>query len=166
MKRRPLKKLKFICGLSALISCVPPAGVKGGNDASYIVRNGVQYGVASWYGGKNQGRLMVCGEPFDEYSMVAAHPTLPLGTEVKVTNLRNGRSVVVRIMDRGPYMAGRTIDLSRAAANLLGFTLRGLAPVRIRVLSTPERPVGRPAPRPRGHSLEHAASGNERRVAK
>jgi rare lipoprotein A len=159
-------KLKFICGLSALISCVPPVGAKGGNDASYIVRNGVQYGVASWYGGRNQGRLMACGEPFDEYSMVAAHPTLPLGTEVKVTNLRNGRSVVVRIMDRGPYIAGRAIDLSRAAANLLGFTLRGLAPVRIRVLSTPERPVGRPALRPRRHSLELAASGSERITAR
>ena len=60
---------------------------------------------------------MACGEPFNEYAMIAAHRTLPLGTEVKVTNIRNGRSVVVRIMDRGPHIAGRTIDLSKAAAD-------------------------------------------------
>jgi rare lipoprotein A len=99
----------------------------------------VEYGEASWYGGKNQGRLMACGLPFDENAMVAANRTLPLGTTVKVTNLRNGRSVMVRIMDRGPWVAGRVIDLSRAAARRLGFTYRGLAPVKIRVVSEPSK---------------------------
>jgi rare lipoprotein A len=97
----------------------------------------VQYGIASWYGGRNQGRLIASGVRFDEYAMVAAHRTLPLGTRVSVTNLRNGRSVVVRILDRGPYIVGRAIDLSLAAASALGFTERGLAPVRIRVISDP-----------------------------
>jgi rare lipoprotein A len=94
----------------------------------------VQYGVASWYGGKDQGRMMASGQPFDEYSMVAAHRTLPFGTRVQVTNLRNGRSVVVKVMDRGPGVAGRIIDLSKAAARRLGFVGRGLAPVKIRVM--------------------------------
>lgn len=100
--------------------------------------NLVQYGVASWYGERNQGRLMACGEPYNEYAMVAAHRTLPLGTKVEVTNLRNGRSVVVRVLDRGPYIAGRAIDLSLAAARRLRFANRGLAPVKIRVLRTPQ----------------------------
>lgn len=80
---------------------------------------------------------MACGEPFDEHQMVAAHRTLPLGSTVRVTNLRNGRSVVVKIKDRGPGVAGRVIDVSRAAARRLHFAGRGLAPVKIRVLSEP-----------------------------
>lgn len=80
---------------------------------------------------------MACGEPFDEHQMVAAHRTLPLGSTVRVTNLRNGRSVVVKIKDRGPGVAGRVIDVSRAAARRLHFASRGLAPVKIRVLSEP-----------------------------
>lgn len=98
----------------------------------------VQYGVASWYGGKCQGRLTASGKPFNEHALTAAHRTLPLGTKVKVTNLRNGRSVVLRIIDRGPAVRGRVIDVSRAASMRLGFTHRGLTPVRIRVVSTPE----------------------------
>lgn len=97
----------------------------------------VQYGIASWYGSRDQGRLMACGEPFDEHEMIAAHRTLPLGTRVRVTNLRNGRSVVVKIKDRGPNVRGRVIDVSRAAAHKLRFTGRGLTPVKIRVLSEP-----------------------------
>ena len=81
---------------------------------------------------------MACGEPYNEYALVAAHRTLPLGTKVEVTNLRNGRSVVVRVLDRGPYIAGRAIDLSLAAARRLRFANRGLAPVKIRVLRTPQ----------------------------
>jgi rare lipoprotein A len=78
--------------------------------------------------------MMASGHPFNEYSMVAAHRTLPFGTRVQVTNLRNGRSVVVKVMDRGPGVAGRIIDLSKAAARRLGFVGRGLAPVKIRVV--------------------------------
>lgn len=82
---------------------------------------------------------MASGEPYNEYAMVAADRTLPLGTTVKVTNLRNGRSVIVRIMDRGPHVAGRVIDLSKAAAERVRFIHQGVAPVRIVVLSEPHR---------------------------
>ncbi|HEX5484340.1 MAG TPA: septal ring lytic transglycosylase RlpA family protein [Terriglobia bacterium] len=98
----------------------------------------VQYGVASWYGARCQGRLTASGKPFNEHALTAAHRTLPLGTKVKVTNLRNGRSVVLKIIDRGPAIKGRVIDVSRAASRRLGFTHRGLTPVKIRVVSTPE----------------------------
>ncbi|MGH9436600.1 MAG: septal ring lytic transglycosylase RlpA family protein [Terriglobia bacterium] len=97
----------------------------------------VQYGTASWYGGPHeQGRETACGQPFNDHALTAAHRTLPLGTKVKVTNLRNGRSVTVKIKDRGPWVGDRLIDLSRAAAKRLGFVHRGLAPVKVRVLTT------------------------------
>ena len=130
-------KLMAICCISALISGFPAYGAAHAEGRVHETRTRVQYGVASWYGDREQGRPMACGEPFNEYAMIAAHRTLPLGTAVKVTNVRNGRSVVVRIMDRGPHIAGRIIDLSKAAADHLRFTHQGLAPVRIQVLSTP-----------------------------
>jgi rare lipoprotein A len=130
-------KLLAICCIAGLIACAPARGAKRAVNPNFSTTHRVQYGVASWYGGRNQGRLMACGKPFNEYAMVAANRSLPFGTRVKVTNLRNGRSVVVRIMDRGPHVAGRVIDLSKAAANRLRFTHRGLTRVRIRVLSTP-----------------------------
>jgi len=131
-------KLIVTCLIVSLTSCFPAFGAKRTTEPSYISVRRVQYGMASWYGDREQGRPMACGEPFNEYAMVAAHRTLPLGTTVKVTNTRNGRSVVVRIMDRGPHVAGRAIDLSKAAAEQLRFTHEGLAPVRIHVLRTPK----------------------------
>lgn len=97
----------------------------------------VQYGVASWYDHHNQGHWTASGEAFDDRALTAAHRRLPLGTRVRVTNLRNGRSVLVRINDRGPFIPGRLIDLSKAAAQQLGFTHQGLAPVRASVVSVP-----------------------------
>jgi rare lipoprotein A len=132
-------KLMVICCISALLSGFPAYGAPRTTDPGHEARLRVEYGVASWYGDHEQGRPMACGEPFNEYAMIAAHRTLPLGTDVKVTNMRNGRSVVVRIMDRGPHVAGRAIDLSKAAAERLQFTHQGLARVRIRVLNTPVR---------------------------
>jgi len=132
-------KLTVTCLVLCLVSCFPGYGAGGTTAPHIMARHGVQYGLASWYGGKEQGRPMACGEPFNEYAMVAAHRTLPLGTTVKVTNLRNGRSVVVRIMDRGPRIADRAIDLSKAAAERLRFIHEGLAPVRISVLSLPDK---------------------------
>jgi len=92
-------------------------------------------GLASWYGLREQGRPTASGAAFDMHRMTAAHPSLPLGTRVRVTNLENGRTVVVRITDRGPYVAGRVIDLSYAAARALGMLDRGVARVRLEVLS-------------------------------
>lgn len=88
-------------------------------------------GRASWYGGKFHGRRTANGERFDMDDLTAAHRTLPFGTKVRVTNARNGRSVVVRINDRGPFIGGRVIDLSRGAADAIGMVRTGVAPVRI-----------------------------------
>jgi rare lipoprotein A len=88
-------------------------------------------GVASWYGEDFHGRGTANGEIFDADSISAAHPTLPLPSYARVTNLGNGRSIIVRINDRGPYAANRIIDVSRKTAHLLGFTVRGTAWVRV-----------------------------------
>lgn len=96
----------------------------------------VQEGTASWYGGKFHGRKTASGERFNTYDLTAAHRTLPMNTLVKVTNLSNGKSVVVRINDRGPYVGKRVIDLSYSAANQLGFVKRGVTKVRLERLHT------------------------------
>lgn len=85
--------------------------------------------VASWYGPGFQGHPTSTGERFNEYGMTAASRTLPLGSRVRVTNPANGRSIEVRINDRGPYVRGRSLDLSKAAAQKLGMTRTGVAPV-------------------------------------
>ncbi len=97
----------------------------------------VQTGEASWYGTPHHGHRTASGEIFDMYRLTAAHPSLPFGSRVRVTNLRNGRSVEVRVNDRGPIVAGRIIDLSYAAAQELVAVSDGTIPVRIRVLSIP-----------------------------
>jgi rare lipoprotein A len=91
-------------------------------------------GQASWYGPGFHGKKTASGEIFDQSRLTAAHKTLPLGTKAKVTNLENGNSVEVEINDRGPYVGDRVIDLSRAAANALGFVESGLTLVRIEPL--------------------------------
>jgi rare lipoprotein A len=95
---------------------------------------GVEEGLASWYGNEYHGRLTASGEVFDQNAMTAAHREFPFGTIVHVTNLRNHRSVVVRINDRGPFVRGRIIDLSRGAARELNMLRDGVVPVRIEVL--------------------------------
>jgi rare lipoprotein A len=91
-------------------------------------------GIASWYGAQFHGRVTANGEVFDRTRVTAAHPTLPLPSNVRVTNLQNGRQVVVRVNDRGPYAHGRIIDLSERAADLLGFRAAGTARVRVQFL--------------------------------
>jgi rare lipoprotein A len=96
----------------------------------------VLHGLASWYGGVFNGRHTASGERFNMYAMTACHPTLPFGTLVRVVNLQNRRSVVVRITDRGDLVEeGRIIDLSFAAAEQLAMTKAGLAPVQLQVIS-------------------------------
>ena len=94
-----------------------------------------QVGTASWYGSDFDGRLTASGEPYDMYDMTAAHLKLPLGSYVRVTNLHNGRAVVVKINDRGPIVPGRIIDLSYGAALALGYNSRGLQRVRLDVVN-------------------------------
>lgn len=86
-------------------------------------------GKASWYGPGFHGRKTANGEKFNMYAMTAAHKTLPLGTMIKVTNKDNGEELVVRVNDRGPYIKGRVLDLSRGAAAKLGFEDQGVIPV-------------------------------------
>ncbi len=93
-----------------------------------------EVGTASWYGEYFEGKPTASGEPYNMYELTAAHPTLPLGTYVKVTNLRNRRAVVVRINDRGPVVEGRIIDLSYGAAKVLKFQAQGLQRVRLDVV--------------------------------
>jgi rare lipoprotein A len=91
-------------------------------------------GIASFYGAKFQGRRTASGELFNNLEMTAAHRTLPFGTQLRVTNLRNGKSVVVRVNDRGPHLRGRIIDLSKAAAKRIGITRTGIARVKLEIL--------------------------------
>lgn len=94
-------------------------------------------GQASWYGHPHHGRRTASGEVFDRAALTAAHPTLPFGTRLLVTNLANGRSVEVLVNDRGPFAAGRIIDVSEAAAERLGARQAGVFPVRIQVIGLP-----------------------------
>src|SRR5215831_6037536 len=112
------------------------------------VQNGVQLGVASWYGPGFHGNRTANGEIYDQYELTAAHRSLPLGTRVTVTNLSNGRAVEVRINDRGPYVGGRAIDLSYAAARTIGMIGPGTARVRIDILGRAPRPTPRFVPPP------------------
>lgn len=95
-------------------------------------------GMASWYGGKFQGRKTANGETFDTNLFTAAHKTLPFNTVVKVTNLKNNNSVTVRINDRGPFVEGRVIDLSHAAAEKIDMTITGIALVELEIVSLPD----------------------------
>ncbi len=119
----------------------PPKNVPYKLGRPYVV-NGVRYvprddrsydltGMASWYGKTFHGRTTASGRKFNMHEMTAAHTTLPTGTQVKVTNLANGRSAIVVITDRGPFVKGRIIDLSWAAADYLGFVNNGTARVRV-----------------------------------
>jgi rare lipoprotein A len=95
-------------------------------------------GVASWYGADFNGRLTASGEVYDMYEYTAAHKTLPLGTVVKVTNLESGKSTEVRINDRGPYVEGRIIDLSRTAGRAIGIRETGITKVKLEIVRMPK----------------------------
>ena len=118
----------------------PVLAAKGGDPVDLAERGVslVQVGVVSWYGAAFHDRPTASGERFDSEAFTMAHPTLPFGTQVKVTNLRNGRTVVVRVNDRGPFVGKRIADLSRAAAAQLGMMKRGVAKARIEVLDEAE----------------------------
>src|SRR6266516_4006585 len=116
-------------------------------EARYKARKAKPYqiGTASWYGDYFQGKPTASGEPYNMYDLTAAHPTLPLGSFVRVTNLRNGRSVVVKVNDRGPIVPGRIIDVSYSTARVLQFKAQGLQRVRLDHASGAVRDVYDPA---------------------
>ena len=118
-------------------------------DTWYYPREQPDYdetGIASWYGPNFAGQLTADGEIFDPQSLTAAHRTLPLPVNVRVTDLENGRSVILRVNDRGPFAKGRIIDVSAQAARLLGFYDKGTARVRVQFLARADLPNGEPQP--------------------
>ena len=145
--------------VSQLADAIPRAEPRSryGNPPSYVV-NGKRYhvlesshgyierGIASWYGTKFHGRRTSSGEPYDMYAMTAAHKTLPLPAYARVTNLRNGRSAVVKINDRGPFHENRVIDLSYAAAKKLGIAAVGTGLVEVAVIDPEQQAEARALP--------------------
>jgi len=132
INRSPVVLLAFACAACASRSLpVLPPMIEARPGAT-------QEGIASWYGPGFHGKKTTSGEVYDQHDMTAAHQSLPLGTRVVVTNLRNGRAVEVRINDRGPFARSRVIDLSYAAASTLDMIGPGTAPVRVQVVGAPE----------------------------
>ncbi len=122
----------------------------------------LEIGIASWYGKKFHGRLTANGEVYDMYGMTAAHKALPLPTAVKVTNLDNARSVVLRVNDRGPFHDDRVIDLSYAAARALGFDNKGTAPVVVEALDEINYPELAAKPQGETYYLQAGAFSREK----
>jgi rare lipoprotein A len=129
--RKILRSLGVYWVVAAAATLGPAATVDEADAHTGRSARSVQVGIASWYGPQHQGRLTANGEIFDMRKLTAAHPTLPLASKARVTNLENGKSVKVRINDRGPYVGGRIIDLSEKAARRLGMKEQGLARVRV-----------------------------------
>jgi rare lipoprotein A len=169
---RSLSLLASLAAASALGACASGPGGGAGPYRTANLRpyevNGRRYtpeayrsydakGVASWYSYPSHTRKTATGEWYDPGLMTAAHKTLPLPCEVEVTNLQNGRKVRVRVNDRGPYADGRIIDLSRAAAEKLGFTRAGTTRVRVKLLG--------PAPLAQSDQIELAEAAPDDRDA-
>ena len=126
------------------VTPVPPGGVSA-EDLDFVATHRPivsQEGIASWYTAPYKGRKAANGQVFDDTAMTAAHRTLPMGSLIKVTNLKTGQSAAMRITDRGPFVAGGIIDLTIAAAKATGVYRAGLAPVRVDVYDTP-KPIAR-----------------------
>ena len=121
-----MKRLLGVCALLSLLTgCASHDVDPRGYDKT---------GTASYYGARHHGKRTASGEPFNQNALTAAHPRLPFGTRLLVTNLSNKKSVVVRVNDRGPYTRGRIIDVSRKAAQQLGMLRTGTAKVRVQGL--------------------------------
>jgi len=133
--RRVLASILAAFCLGATMTAGP---VTTGSNSKEVTPKPYQVGQASWYGKQFHGRSTASGEPYDMFQFTAAHRQLPLGTWVRVTNLRNGRSITVRVNDRGPYVGNRIIDLSYGAAQMLGVRARGTERVRLDIVNGEE----------------------------
>ena len=138
-----LRNLVIGCAVAALVALsarseARPTALKMLQSPTAVAAK-TQFGVASWYGAQWQGLETASGQPFNMDAMTCAHRHLPLGTKVKVTNLLNAHSVILKVTDRGPYVYSRVLDVSMLAAKRLGFMQAGLTPVRIQVVSYPDR---------------------------
>ena len=161
-----LSLLLFAAACSTPTQAPKPAGPGTGTSKPYTI-NGVRYvprvdpdynrvGTASWYGGRFHGRPTASGQRYDMNAMTAAHKTLPMGSQVRVTNLANRRAVVLRINDRGPFARGRIIDVSKRAADKLGFRHAGTAEVRVQVVSVARPASPPPAPQAKAEPSDAA----------
>ena len=121
-----MRKLPIVLGLITLFPVCGCAATHANVAAKHS-----EVGLASYYSSRHQGRPTASAQRYDEHALTAAHPTLPFGTRVRVTNLANDRSVVLTINDRGPFSRGRIIDVSKRAARELGFVAEGKAYVRV-----------------------------------
>lgn len=131
-----MRSLPLLSLLAALLFVTGCAGSRPSIGSGSGARDGSEaVGFASFYGNEFHGRRTASGERYDSDALSAAHRTLPFGTRVRVTNLKNGRSVVVTITDRGPFRRGRIVDVSRRAARELGMLRAGVARVRLEVIS-------------------------------
>jgi rare lipoprotein A len=134
-RSRPLVALRRSAVTGAALAALLVAAPTGQSPAfADTLPDWIQQGRVSWYGPGFHGRTTANGEIFDTHQLTMAHRSLPFGSEVLVTNLENGRSVVLRVNDRGPYVRGRIADLSRAAADELGFADDGVVKARIELL--------------------------------
>jgi rare lipoprotein A len=128
----------FLClaAIFAFAACSTSPKIRYTNSMFYPAPAATEEGIASWYHANwlGIGEMTASGERFHQYEMTCAHKALPLGTFVRVVNLRNGRSTIARINDRGPYIQGRIVDLSKTGARELGILNAGIAPVRLEVL--------------------------------
>lgn len=133
----PVLQRRRVLGIAAaaiaLVLCAPTSGPRNAS-VHDAVSSWTQSGRVSWYGPGFHGRRTANGETFNTHDLTMAHRSLPFGSEVRVTNLVNGRSVVLRVNDRGPYVRGRIADLSNAAARQLGFVDDGVVRARIELL--------------------------------
>lgn len=129
-----MNKILFVTLIFTVAGCLALNGQRQVDSSLMGNKPRVQYGTASYYANKFQGRLTANGEPYDKDKFTCAHNSLPLGTWIKVTNLRNKKWVLVRVTDRLHYKNKRVVDLSRAAAAKLGFLNRGLTRVKVTVL--------------------------------
>lgn len=131
----PLRPLAaWVCALALLVLAGCSSAPKSGSGASAIPSGHSESGMASYYGNEFQSRKTANGERFDQGKLTAAHRTLPFGTRLKVTNTQNGKSVQVRVNDRGPFVKGRIIDLSSSAFKTIASQNAGVVPVRIQVI--------------------------------
>lgn len=158
-----LSALALLAGCSRAVMTTPPVPPFTGIEEA---------GFASWYGAPHHGRRTASGEIYDMNQLTAAHKTLPFGTRLLVTNRDTSQTVEVRVNDRGPFVEGRILDVSYAAARQLGAVGAGVIPVRLRVISLPATKAGTPGPgsftiqlgsftsRPRAEALRDAVGGD------
>ncbi len=143
MNTKSLITMVALVGSLILSSCANPSGPAAPRQTEWTVRS-IEHGKASWYGTRcNGGTRTASGERLQNHASTAAHKTLPMGTRVRVTNLANGKSEIVRITDRGPFTPGRIIDVTEGVAKRLGFYSRGIVPVKVEVLKKAEDPSAR-----------------------